>query len=75
MFKGLGWKAIGLLAAVVVVVGGGLVYWTVFRASPTRYVNPPVTRGDVTTTISASGTVNPVITVQVGTYVSGTIVS
>ena len=32
-----------------------------------------VTQGDVVTTITASGTVNPVTTVEVGTYVSGTI--
>jgi len=75
MLKGLSGKAIGLLAAVVVIGGGGLVYWLAFRPAPTHYVTAPVTRGDVTTTVSASGTVNPVITVQVGTYVSGTIVS
>ena len=75
MLMGLNWKTIGLLAVVVVLIGGGLVYWTAFRAAPPRYITSPVTQGDVTTTISASGTVNPVITVQVGTYVSGTIVS
>jgi HlyD family secretion protein len=34
-----------------------------------------VSRGDVVTAITASGTVNPVTTIQVGTYVSGTIQS
>jgi len=33
----------------------------------------PVTRGDVQQTVTATGTVNPVTTVQVGTQVSGTI--
>ncbi len=77
MSKTLNWKKAGLLGAVVVVIVGcgGLIYWTAFRAPATHYVTVPVTRGDVVTTISASGTVNPVITVQVGTYVSGTIVS
>jgi HlyD family secretion protein len=60
-----------LTAAAVVVVGG--VYWITHSAPKVSYVTVPVTRGDVTTTIVASGTVNPVITVQVGTYVSGTI--
>jgi HlyD family secretion protein len=32
-----------------------------------------VTQGDVVTTITASGSVNPVVVVEVGTYVSGTI--
>ena len=75
MLNGMNWKAIGLLLAAASIGGGALVYWIAFRAPPPRYVTAPVTRGDVTTTISSSGTVNPVITVQVGTYVSGTIVS
>lgn len=40
-----------------------------------RYVTAPVTRGDVMRSVTTSGTVNPVTTVQVGTYVSGTIQS
>lgn len=40
--------------------------------SPT-YRTDPVTRGDVQRTVTATGTVNPVTTVQVGTQVSGTI--
>jgi len=72
--KLLNWRIIaGLGAAVLVVVV--VIVWFALRAPPTHYVTAPVTRGDVTTIISASGTVNPVITVQVGTYVSGTIAS
>lgn len=37
------------------------------------YRTEPVTRGDVQQTVTATGTVNPVTTVQVGTQVSGTI--
>jgi len=37
------------------------------------YRTEPVTRGDVQRTVTATGTVNPVTTVQVGTQVSGTI--
>lgn len=47
--------------------------WWFGTSSPVEYVTAPVTRGDVITTITASGTVNPVTTVQVGTYVSGPI--
>ena len=61
-------------AAALITVGGG-VYWLTHRAPAVRYVTAPVGRGDVVTTITASGTVNPVVTVQVGTYVSGTIQS
>jgi HlyD family secretion protein len=74
MIKPLKWRMIAGLGAAVLVVVIAIV-WFALRAPPIRYVTAPVTRGDVTTTISASGTVNPVITVQVGTYVSGTIAS
>jgi HlyD family secretion protein len=67
------WKLIGLIAAGTVLVGGGVVYWAAHRAAPPRYVTTAVTQGDVVTTITASGSVNPVVIVEVGTYVSGTI--
>jgi HlyD family secretion protein len=38
-----------------------------------RYVVTPVDRGPIVATVTATGTVNPVTTVQVGTYVSGPI--
>ena len=72
MTKRAPWLYIALAtAAAVLVVGGG--YWLAHRTPKPSYATAPVTRGDVVTTITASGTVNPVITVQVGTYVSGTI--
>jgi HlyD family secretion protein len=67
------WKLIGVLVAVAIVAVGGGAYWISHVAPPMRYVTAPVTQGDVVTTITASGSVNPVVTVQVGTYVSGTI--
>ena len=74
MFKHLNWKWLSLAAAGI--VAAGLVgFWIVNRAPPTRYVTAPVTRGDVVTSITTSGSVNPVVTVQVGTYVSGTLIS
>ncbi len=36
-----------------------------------KYITEKVTRGDIVTTITASGTVNPVTSVNVGTQVSG----
>src|SRR5215472_14739241 len=38
-------------------------------ASPVHFLTAPVTRGDVTRAVTASGTVNPQTTIQVGTYV------
>src|SRR5262249_35452424 len=39
-----------------------------------KFVTAPVTRGDIIPSVTATGTVNPVVTVQVGSYVSGPIV-
>jgi len=39
----------------------------------TQYVMQPVTRGAVTQSVTATGYVNPVLTITVGTYVSGVI--
>jgi len=69
------WKWLGIGLAAVVIVGGAGAWWLAHRAPPARYVTAPVTRGDVVTTITASGTVNPVVTVQVGTFVSGVIIT
>jgi HlyD family secretion protein len=73
MIGRMNWKLIGPLIAATVLIGGAAVYWVANRAAPPRYVTTAVTQGDVVTTITASGSVNPVVIVSVGTYVSGTI--
>ncbi len=50
-----------------------LIYLYAGRKAPVRLVTAPVTQGSVIRGVTATGTVNPVITVQVGTYVSGPI--
>jgi HlyD family secretion protein len=60
----------GLLLAVI-----ALVTWWRARPEPVRYVTEPVSRGAVVQSIATTGTVNPVVTVQVGSYVSGVIQS
>jgi HlyD family secretion protein len=66
------WPLIG--AAVVLLLAAGAAYWWFSTGeAPLRYVTQPVSRGDVQRSITASGTVNPVTTVQVGSYVSGVI--
>ena len=62
----------GAVLAIAVMAALGAL-WLLSTPSPVGYATAPVTRGDVVTTITASGTVNPVVTVEVGTYVSGTI--
>jgi len=43
------------------------------RTTPVQYLTVPVVRGPITHVITATGTVNPVLTIIVGTYVSGVI--
>jgi HlyD family secretion protein len=43
------------------------------RSEPAEYVTAPVAQADLARWIVATGAVNPVVTVQVGTYVSGVI--
>ena len=73
MIGRMNWKLIVPLIVGTVLVGGAGVYWMAHRAAPTHYVTTAVTQGDVVTTITASGSVNPVVVVEVGSYVSGTI--
>jgi len=65
------WLAYGLAGAAIAGLGGA---WFVLTRPPAvRYVTRPLTLGTVTRTVSATGTVNPVLTVMVGSYVSGVI--
>jgi HlyD family secretion protein len=64
---------LGVLVLVAIGAGAYLA-WARGRAEQQEgYVTQPVSRGPVTATVTATGTVNPVTTVQVGTYVSGII--
>jgi HlyD family secretion protein len=48
--------------------------WLGHSPAPAHYVTVAAERGALIRTVTATGTVNPVVTVQVGTYVSGPIV-
>ncbi len=59
---------------VLALVGFGLGAWYYKkRQTPTgpRYISAPITRGDVTEIVETSGTVQPVVQVQVGSQLSG----
>lgn len=62
------WQVIAALALLLIIV-----IWWLNRSSSSQYVTTPIIKGDVSSAISTTGTVNPVATVQVGTFVSGTI--
>jgi HlyD family secretion protein len=75
---GAGGRQFMLIASLLAICILGLVaalWWTLGTKSAVRYVTAPVTRGSVIQTVGATGTVNPVLTVLVGTYVSGVIQS
>ncbi len=63
-----------LTALAVIVLGGGAVAWMQSRdAARVKYLLAAVKTGDITQTVSANGTLNPVVLVNVGTQVSGTV--
>lgn len=64
------WIAAGALVAVVFVA---LVWWLSHRAAPVHYLTMPATRGAISRSVTATGTVNPVLTIVVGSYDSGVI--
>lgn len=65
------WK---LAAAVVVLLlGGVLAWWATHRPAPVRFVTAAVSRGSIERRVTATGTVNPVLTIIIGSYVSGVI--
>jgi HlyD family secretion protein len=56
---------------VVVLVAAG--YWRFGERGDSQYFTAKVEKGDITQVVQATGTINAVITVQVGSQVSGTI--
>ncbi len=65
------------LTAIVVLllVAAGAAWWIAGRAGTVHYTTTPATLGAVTRTVTATGTINPVLTIIVGTAVSGVIQS
>jgi len=59
-----------ILALLLIAV---LAWWALARGSNITYTTTPVTRGTITRSVTATGTVNPELTIIVGTYVSGVI--
>jgi len=70
-------RRLGIVLGVVAVglAIGGYVFFTGERKMPVRYRTAAVERGAVVSIVSATGTINPVVSVQVGSQVSGMIKS
>jgi HlyD family secretion protein len=68
------WLTVAVIT-ICVMAAIGAALWAVSSQGTVQYVTAPVTRGPITHTVTATGTVNPELTVIVGTYVSGVIQS
>jgi HlyD family secretion protein len=68
------WRWLIVVSALCAATAVAVEAWRASHATATvGYVTASVTRGSVTRSVIASGSVNPVTTIQVGTYVSGVI--
>ena len=65
----------GVALLLVALAAAGWYYWQKSKEVPLneRYVQEELSTGDVTQTVTANGTLNPVVLVNVGTQVSGTV--
>ncbi|MCS6896701.1 MAG: efflux RND transporter periplasmic adaptor subunit [Nitrospira sp.] len=63
------WIIVSVMA--LLTVGMGTWYWWVSSAPPVTYKTLVVDRGPITSLVTATGTVNPLMSIQVGSQVSG----
>lgn len=66
------WLVAALASLLLVAVAGGT-WWAFAERSTVHYVTAQIAIGTVTRTVTATGTVNPELTIIVGSYVSGVI--
>jgi len=52
---------------------GGAIYFAKGGSKAPKYLTAPVRHGEINSTVQATGTINPLTTVPVGSYVSGTV--
>ena len=67
------WIIGGLLSLLLFAGLVGTLLWASGGHAGVQYATAPVTRGPITRSVTATGTVNPVLTIIVGSYVSGVI--
>jgi HlyD family secretion protein len=70
-WRRLSWPLAVLL--LVIVAGAAAAWWHLRSGTSIHYTTGPVTKGTVTRAVTTTGTVNPELTVIVGSYVSGVI--
>lgn len=69
------WRAAALIAILAVVVGGFVIWRRVSRPEAPEFQTAALSRGDVRAVVEATGTIQPVRTVEVGPDVSGRVVA
>src|SRR5438876_10272336 len=62
-----------VIAAIVLLMAAFFVFSRFGRSNAAQFQTATVTRGPITQTVTATGTLNPVVNVQVGSQVSGNI--
>jgi HlyD family secretion protein len=65
------WAIAGAILAALLIATAA--WWVLTKSPQVTYTTAPVTRGAVIRSVTATGTVNPELTIIVGTYVSGVI--
>ena len=68
------WRTVGVaVVALVVIAGGWAWYASRTTATETTYTTAPVTRGDLTVSVAATGTLQPTNQVDISSELSGTV--
>ena len=67
------WSKWILILVVLGAAVGGVMYFKNDHTAAPQYQTAPVTRADLTQVVTANGTLNPVLNVQVGSQISGNI--
>ena len=67
------WRRPAVVAGIAIIALALLILALRHPGNEAKYITAPVTRGTVIASVEATGTINPLTTIPVGSYVSGTV--